>query len=99
MVPFIPIISLFLNIMLMVNMDVINWLRFAVWLLFGIAIYLAYGLNHSREQVVISEPRVAAAITEPSQPLETVSTQQSSFTNVNGNSIPTQTDYIKMVKV
>jgi len=32
---------------LMVNLTVITWIRFLVWMVIGIAIYLAYGRRHS----------------------------------------------------
>jgi hypothetical protein len=32
---------------LMLNLDLVSWLRFAVWLAIGLVIYLAYGRRHS----------------------------------------------------
>ncbi|WP_135848601.1 APC family permease [Serinibacter arcticus] len=46
--PFLPILSAVLCLWLMLNLTTLTWIRFAVWLLIGIAIYLLYGRRHSR---------------------------------------------------
>lgn len=43
----IPTLGLLLCTYLMTELGVTNWLRFAVWLLFGLAIYFGYGYAHS----------------------------------------------------
>jgi amino acid transporter len=43
----IPVLGLLLCTYLMTELGVTNWLRFAVWLLFGLAIYFGYGYVHS----------------------------------------------------
>jgi len=43
----IPVLGLLLCTYLMTELGVTNWLRFAVWLLFGLAIYFGYGYIHS----------------------------------------------------
>lgn len=35
MVPFIPALSIFCNIEFMVHLNVLTWLRFFVWMIFG----------------------------------------------------------------
>lgn len=44
---FIPVAGLLLCAYLMTELGVTNWTRFAVWLLFGLAIYFGYGYVHS----------------------------------------------------
>jgi hypothetical protein len=43
----IPVLGLLLCAYLMTELGVTNWLRFAVWLLIGLAIYFGYGYVHS----------------------------------------------------
>lgn len=43
----IPVLGLLLCTYLMTELGVTNWLRFAVWLLLGLAIYFGYGYVHS----------------------------------------------------
>ena len=46
----IPVAGLLLCAYLMTELGVTNWTRFAVWLLFGLAIYFGYGYVHSHLQ-------------------------------------------------
>jgi APA family basic amino acid/polyamine antiporter len=34
----------------------LTWIRFAVWTVVGIVVYLAYGMKHSRLTEVLAEP-------------------------------------------
>ncbi len=47
LVPLLPIASVGACIWLMVNLTVITWVRFAIWMAIGIVIYLAYGRRNS----------------------------------------------------
>ena len=44
----IPVLGLLLCSYLMTELGVTNWMRFAVWLLVGLAIYFGYGYAHSK---------------------------------------------------
>ena len=46
--PVLPIIATLACLYLMLNLDVLTWIRFAVWLVIGLVIYFAYGRTHSR---------------------------------------------------
>uniref|UniRef100_A0A0M3I2G4 AA_permease_C domain-containing protein n=1 Tax=Ascaris lumbricoides TaxID=6252 RepID=A0A0M3I2G4_ASCLU len=50
LVPLIPSISMLTNILLMMHLAPITWLRLVVWLVIGFAIYGFYGMKHSREE-------------------------------------------------
>jgi APA family basic amino acid/polyamine antiporter len=50
LVPVFPLIGAALCIFLMTYLEALTWLRFGIWLVIGLAIYLAYGRGHSRLQ-------------------------------------------------
>ncbi|XP_036325639.1 cationic amino acid transporter 3 [Rhagoletis pomonella] len=61
LVPFIPCLSVFVNIYLMFQLDQQTWIRFLVWVCIGYAIYFCYGLRNST-QVTRTENHAQAAI-------------------------------------
>ncbi|XP_008548797.1 cationic amino acid transporter 2 [Microplitis demolitor] len=47
LVPFSPCLSIFINLFLMLQLDVFTWIRFAVWMVIGFCIYFFYGMKNS----------------------------------------------------
>ncbi|XP_017139121.1 cationic amino acid transporter 4 [Drosophila miranda] len=49
LVPFVPALGIFCNILLMVHLDAVTWTRFFVWVCIGMVVYFLYGIHHSKE--------------------------------------------------
>lgn len=46
--PWVPVLIALANLYLMLNLTVLTWIRFLVWLVVGFIIYFSYGYNHAR---------------------------------------------------
>ncbi|XP_062398239.1 cationic amino acid transporter 4 [Sardina pilchardus] len=49
MVPFVPGLSILMNVFLMLKLSPLTWIRFTVWLAAGLLVYFGYGMWHSKE--------------------------------------------------
>ncbi|KAF7988806.1 hypothetical protein HCN44_007116 [Aphidius gifuensis] len=48
-VPFVPCCSIFINLLLMLQLDFFTWMRFIVWMIIGFGIYFFYGIKNSTQ--------------------------------------------------
>lgn len=64
LVPFVPALSIFCNIVLMVHLSALTWLRFFIWVAIGMLIYFLYGIHHSKEGEVCSSYSMLMTSTE-----------------------------------
>lgn len=49
-IPWLPGISIIINMYLMVMLDFMTWVRFGIWIALGLVIYVSYGLRNSVER-------------------------------------------------
>ncbi|TNN75117.1 High affinity cationic amino acid transporter 1 [Liparis tanakae] len=49
LLPFLPVLSMFINVHLMMQLDRGTWMRFAIWMALGFLIYFGYGFRNSAE--------------------------------------------------
>ncbi|XP_041979235.1 cationic amino acid transporter 2-like isoform X2 [Aricia agestis] len=50
LVPWLPGLSILINVYLMLNLDYMTWVRFSIWIAAGLLIYFTYGAWHSAER-------------------------------------------------
>ncbi|HEX2690013.1 MAG TPA: amino acid permease [Kofleriaceae bacterium] len=48
LVPLVPILGIFANLLMIFGLGWTNWLRLGAWLVIGLVIYFAYGRHHSK---------------------------------------------------
>jgi APA family basic amino acid/polyamine antiporter len=60
-VPVLPIAAILACLWLMVNLTLLTWIRFAVWMVVGVVIYLLYGRRHSKMATSSEDTAVAPA--------------------------------------
>ncbi|KAG7243045.1 hypothetical protein INR49_016420 [Caranx melampygus] len=71
LLPFIPIISMFVNVYLMMQLDRGTWLRFSIWMVIGFIIYFSYGIRNSAEAVMTSSETDPPKCTIKGEPMGT----------------------------
>ncbi|XP_055628138.1 cationic amino acid transporter 2 isoform X2 [Toxorhynchites rutilus septentrionalis] len=54
-VPLVPAISIFVNIYLMLMLDVYTWIRFGIWMAIGLTLYGGYGYRNSYREVLANQ--------------------------------------------
>ena len=50
LVPLVPILGIVISLAMMLSLTQVTWIRLAVWLIIGMAIYFNYSRHHSRVQ-------------------------------------------------
>lgn len=69
LLPWLPLFSVFVNIYLMMQLDMGTWIRFTIWMLIGFAIYFFYGIRNSSEAANRSSPRKYESALQSKSPI------------------------------
>ncbi|XP_047246834.1 high affinity cationic amino acid transporter 1-like isoform X1 [Girardinichthys multiradiatus] len=71
LLPFIPLISIFVNVYLMMQLDKRTWMRFTIWMIIGFFIYFGYGIRNSAEAASTRSDAFTPACSIKGEPMTT----------------------------
>ncbi|KAL7400436.1 hypothetical protein ABVT39_012307 [Epinephelus coioides] len=69
LLPVVPVISMFINVYLMMQLDKGTWMRFAIWMVIGFFIYFGYGIRNSSEAELSRSDTYTPACTINREPM------------------------------
>ncbi|XP_013868203.1 high affinity cationic amino acid transporter 1 [Austrofundulus limnaeus] len=88
LLPFVPVISMFVNVYLMMQLDKGTWLRFSIWMIIGFFIYFGYGIRNSAEAMAGSDPDTPGCSIKG----EPMTTEKEAFLHDTHNTAPDEVD-------